>query len=193
MWKNFRVIPQPQMPSYYIEWLVRLLAFIGGVVSTVVGSWISSKIRVYHDNRKAHRDELKEKVLGPLGSCLDETFVPLVTLVQPAVATRWNESSFTTRAPSTEPQTRSQLTLEAVNPWLEFKAAVDRVLYEDARKKHFAELLTRAEEFASAWKEYAEHVCQWVQEMSQQLSRTSGLPPWQPGPGVWSCTPITDI
>lgn len=40
-----------------------------------------------------------------------------------------------------------------------------------------------AEQFASAWKAHAEQTCQWVQEMSQQLSQASGLPPLQPGPG----------
>lgn len=48
------------------ESLVRLLFAVGGVVtgvaSTVVGSWISSKIHVYHENRRVHLEEIKQKV-----------------------------------------------------------------------------------------------------------------------------------
>ena len=52
--------------SDYLDWSIKALYYVGGVATTVVGSLLSSKIRIYHDARNAHRDELKQKVLEPL-------------------------------------------------------------------------------------------------------------------------------
>ena len=64
------------------EALDRLLfavsGLVTGVASTVVGSWISSKIHVYHENRKVHLDEIKQKVLVPLKETLTEKYAALV-------------------------------------------------------------------------------------------------------------------
>jgi hypothetical protein len=79
------MLAQHQTPAYLIEWLVRLLVFIGGVASTVVGSWVSNKIRVCHDERKAHRDDLKKQVLVPLHEGLHRHFRPLVFNLKPVV------------------------------------------------------------------------------------------------------------
>lgn len=48
------------------ESLIRFLAYLGGVASTLVGSWVSSKIHGYHENRKVHLEDIKQKVLSPL-------------------------------------------------------------------------------------------------------------------------------
>lgn len=60
------------------ERLVKLLLWVGGAASTAAGAWVTSwgtsKIRVYLDRRENHRDQLNEKVLAPLQSCLDEKF-----------------------------------------------------------------------------------------------------------------------
>src|SRR5882672_9122092 len=65
--------------------LVGLLVWIGGVGSTVVGSWVASRIRVYDDNRKAHHDEIKQNVLMPLHDGLAGDYARLVTHESPAV------------------------------------------------------------------------------------------------------------
>jgi len=160
---------------------VKLLIWIGGVVTTIAGSWIASKIHVYYDNQKAHRDELKEKVLAPLLSCLEDQFAALVTLRQPAVITEWAQVSFAPGAPSTEAQTKFDLVLEAENPWGKFKATVDRALYQDAKTRHLPELLSNAERFASAWEGYTAQVREWIQEMSHQLSNATDIPPMKGG------------
>ncbi len=160
---------------------LKLLIWVGGVVTTIAGSWIASKIHVYHDNRKAHRNELNEKVLGPLLSCLEDQFAPLLTRRRPAVTAEWTAVSFAVSAPSTEAQTKFDLVLEAENPWRKFKAAVDRALYQDAKTTHLPDLLNRAEEFASAWEGYAAQVLEWIQEMSYQLSTATDIPPMKGG------------
>src|SRR5258708_11743681 len=72
-------------PPNYTEWLIRVLAFVGGVASTVVGSWVSSKIRVFHDNRKAHLEDLKQRVLIPLSEASGENFTQLFSHTSPLI------------------------------------------------------------------------------------------------------------
>jgi hypothetical protein len=62
-----------------MESLVRLLLYVSGVASTIVGSLVSSKIRVYHDNKKAHLDDIKQRVLTPLSHGLAEKYGSLKT------------------------------------------------------------------------------------------------------------------
>ena len=56
-----------------------LLIYVGGVVTTIFGSWVSGKLRVYDDSRKAHLDDIKQKVLIPLRDGLLEHYGPLVS------------------------------------------------------------------------------------------------------------------
>ncbi len=49
-----------------------------GVASTVVGSWISSKIHIYHENRRVHLEEIKQKVLIPISDFLTNDYAMLV-------------------------------------------------------------------------------------------------------------------
>src|SRR6266566_6513979 len=91
--------PQIQ-PSMYA-----LLGWAGGAASTVAGSWIASKIHVYHAHRDAHRDELKERVLIPLRDCLDNDYEPRAKFAKPIVSLNWKQTAFKAAARSTEPQT----------------------------------------------------------------------------------------
>jgi len=83
------------------EWLVRILFGIGGIAATIIGSWIVSAIRVYHDNRKAHLDE-KQKVLVPLAEATGEGFQRLVSHDSPVIGEQWGERGIRTNARVTE-------------------------------------------------------------------------------------------
>jgi hypothetical protein len=61
--------------SDYVDWSIKALYYVSGVASTIVGSLLSSKIRVYHDARISHRDELKQKVLAPLRKNLEAHYL----------------------------------------------------------------------------------------------------------------------
>jgi hypothetical protein len=66
-----------------------ILAYVGGVASTIVGSWVSSKIHVYQDNKKAHLEDIKQKVLVPLSDSLAREYTGLVTHRSSAVLEVW--------------------------------------------------------------------------------------------------------
>jgi hypothetical protein len=167
------VIPATQPQG--VEWLFRLLAFIGGAVSTVLGSWVSSKIRVYHDNRKAHHNELREKILTHLLSTLEKEYKPLVGFAHPLLKAEWKGTGVKEGVRSTEEQWKYGLVLEIENPWPAFKVVTDPALYQDAKVRHFRQLLTKVESFAASWEGLAENMRKWIQEMSQRIGRTSGL------------------
>ena len=122
----------------YVEWLVRLLIFIGGVVSTMVGSWLSSKIRVYHHNRKAHLDDLKQRVLIPLRGGLEQHFRPLIFHQEPLVYVETAApTQFLENAKATESQIEQGDVLQGKFPGSLVFGPLDSALQQDAQKTHF--------------------------------------------------------
>ena len=64
--------------AFPLETLIRFLLYLAGILSTIVGSWVASKIHTYHENRRLHHDDLKQKVLVPLLDGLRSQYAPLV-------------------------------------------------------------------------------------------------------------------
>jgi hypothetical protein len=160
------------------------LGWAGGALSTAVLALIASKIHVYHANRDAHRDAIKDKVLTPLRACLEVDFEPLVRFAAPIISPLWTEVAFKKDARSTEDQTERAEVLIVANPWPAFKLAADTALYQDAKAKHFSGLIRKAEEFAAAWEGYAESLREWIQEMAQRIARATNFAPLQDWPGI---------
>jgi hypothetical protein len=79
----------PPSTESLVRWLFAVGGIITGVASTVAGSWISSKIHVYHENRNAHLEEIKQKVLIPISDVLAGDFARLVEHKASAVLLVW--------------------------------------------------------------------------------------------------------
>jgi hypothetical protein len=163
--------------SDYVDWSVKALYYAGGVASTVVGSLLSSKIRIYHDARNSHRDELKQKVLEPLRKMLGFYGTPRFTVLHQA-------QQFNTQASAGEsPNTYGpSVTLE--RPANEPK--FDDVLLEDARRHHFRTAIAASDTLKRDWMAQAEHHKTFVETISQEILAASGLPafPAPAGPYV---------
>src|SRR5579864_6467313 len=86
------------------ESLIRFLAYLGGAATTLVGSWVSSKIHVYQDNRKAHLEDIKQKVLIPLRDALANQYSTLANHQSPAVLEEWGNRRRREAASVTEHQ-----------------------------------------------------------------------------------------
>jgi hypothetical protein len=167
-------------------WVYGLAGWLGGATSTVAGAWIASKIHVYHAHRDSHRDELRTSMLEPLLSCLREKILPLVRIAEPLVEGVATQTTYDENAHSTEPDYYNGEALAIEAPWNNFKDHVDPGLYEDARTRHFVELMRRVEDFAHSWEKYSEEVTDWVGELSHQIAEKTGLPPLTHGPLVRS-------
>jgi hypothetical protein len=161
-----------------------LIGWVGGVATTIAGSWIASKIHVYHAHRDAHRDEIRTLVLEPLLACLRDKLLPLVRIANPLLEGGSTQTFYNENASSTEPDYAEGEALVIEVPWKKFRDTVDPVLYEDAKTRHFKDLIRRIEDFARAWEKYTDEVTDWVGEMSRRIAVTSVLPSLSHGRGV---------
>jgi hypothetical protein len=157
-----------------VESLVRLLIWVGGVVATVVGSWASSKIHVYQESRKAHLEDIKQKVLLPLSDGLAEHYGVLVTHRSPVVIEFWGVRLRKENVSVTEYPNEHGPVLTKMVP--DVMAATDPALYTDARKKHFRKVIKHTEEFLAAWKAHAEECYSWVLKLSEEILAETKLP-----------------
>jgi len=166
--------PQPN----YTEWLIRALAFIGGAGSTVVGSWISSKIRLFHDDQKSHHQELKQKVLLPLRDLLVQ-HEALFKHQTPVISEKWGHLRTRDARPDQDDSVHGAL-LESGNPWPAAFSALDRALLEDARCVHYKSLMAEISALASSWKAHAETCLTWVSQIGTEVLDVSKMNPYQP-------------
>src|ERR1700719_1392114 len=136
-----------------VESLVRLLIYIGGVATTLVGSWASSKIHVYHENRKAHLEDIKQRVLNPLSGGLVEQYGSLVAHRSPVVVENWGVRQRKENVSVTEYPNEHGPLLAKMTP--NILTATDQALYTDAKNRHFRKVVNHTEQFLAAWDVHA--------------------------------------
>lgn len=162
----------------YVEWFVRLLAFIGGAGSTVVGSWISSKIRLFHDDQKSHHQELKQRILLPLRDLLVQNET-LFKHRAPVITEKWAQLQTRDARPDQDASVYGAR-LESGNPWPDTFSALDRALLEDAKRVHYKSLIAEVSGLASSWKAHADACAEWVLQIGTEVLRVSKMNPYQP-------------
>jgi hypothetical protein len=158
------------------ERLVRLVVWIGGVAATFVGAWVASKFRIYHDNRKAHLDDLKQRVLTPLRDGLEKHFRPLVLNSAPVVFVKTSTTRFDEKAKATQEPLEQKDLLLLISPGAALLDELDPALLEDATKRHFAAQLEQVNKFVRDWDTYARTCHSWVMRIAGEISTASGLP-----------------
>jgi hypothetical protein len=170
------------LPAPSRESLVRLLVYIIGAASTVVGSLVASKIRVYHDNRTAHLTEIKERVLKPIYDGLTSQYHGLVEHRSPVVNDGWGVIE---RRDAIAGVTQSPIDdgpiLKSETP--DVLASADITLYTDAKQRHFRKQIEHLERFLEAWHAHVEECRAWVSDMSNLILAESALPA-HPSPTV---------
>ncbi len=165
------------MTAHIPSWVYVLLGWIGGIVATVIGSWLASKIRVYHDERKFHRDDLKQRVLIPLHGGLEQHFRPLVfglepfVFVQTAAPTEFHED-----AKATEGQIEQGDVLQGAFPSSLVFGPLDLVLLQDVRETHFKKEMGAVDKFVAGFLTPVGECHAWVQRMARTILTESGLP-----------------
>ena len=177
------VTPPTQIPS----WVYVLFGWVGGIAATVVGSYITNRIRIYQDELKSHRDELKDRVLIPLHAGMDEHFRPLIFNQRPTVTVGMGMvTHFDVEAKAGEEQIEQGDVLFAPFPSGALYGPLDRVLLEDAKKNHFPAEMAELDGFVKKWAEYSAECYSWVLKIAQEILVRSGLaafPPRNAGPG----------
>jgi len=151
-----------------------LLIYVGGVVTTIFGSWVSGKLRVYDDSRKAHLDDIKQKVLIPLRDGLLEHYGPLVSHRSHVVIEKWGVRQRRENVSVTEYPNEDGPLLDKTVP--DILASTDQALFVDAKQRHFRKLVEQTEQFLTAWEAYANECHAWVLRLSDEILSESKLP-----------------
>jgi len=168
------------------ETFVRFLLYLAGILSTVVGSWVASKIHAYHDNRRLHHDDLKQKVLVPLLDGIQSHYAPLLSHTHDVVQVQHGQLRRNEHAKVTEDAEAYGPRIQSIDPASTVEAAVNTALLEDARRNHYRNLVEDWEVFRAGWTEYARKCEEWVIAMAARILNDSGLPshPAPQGPYV---------
>jgi len=163
--------------------MLKLLIWIVGVATTAIGAWIASRIHVYDDSRKAHLEDIKQRVLIPIRDGLFEHFPRLTLGVEPIVSVQRGAIELFENAKVTEETAQHGEMLVAADPGRIILGSVDGALYRDAIKTHFFELSVMVDRFLEEWSAYANECRSWAAEISQLILSESGLVPFPPKPG----------
>jgi hypothetical protein len=158
------------------ESFVRFLLYLAGILSTVVGSWVASKIHAYHDNRRMHHDDLKQKVVVPLLQGLRSRYAPLVSHACDMVRIQHGQLRQNVDAKVTEDAQVYGSSIQAIDPAAAVEGTLDMGLLEDARQNHYKKLIEDWETFRTGWTEYARKCEEWVVAMATRILHDSGLP-----------------
>jgi hypothetical protein len=78
------------------------LGWIGGVATTAVGAWVSGRFHSSEQERKEHREDLRDKVLVPLSADLGRYAKPLLTSQVPLLSIEHAATDFDATARVTE-------------------------------------------------------------------------------------------
>jgi hypothetical protein len=168
------MVAEPKIVTH----LLQLLFWIVGVATTIAGSWIASKIRLYHDDRKSHHQDLKDRVLRPLR----DLFVDHQALFSHRVPVLTEKLSYSQvdHARPDQDAVRSGLVLHCNNPWESALLEIDRALFEDANRMHYKKLLAEILVLASSWESHAERCRMWVAEIANDILTSSQMNPYAP-------------
>jgi len=154
----------------YAEWSVRTLFYVGGVATTFVGAWLSSKIHVYHEAQKNHQDELKGKVLEFLRSALQLQYGNLKFSLD------WQAQQYNTEAAVHESPADFGPAFIFPDPGPITQNSLDEALFEDARKNHYRDLIFSWDKFRDSWTLHLYHRRNWLKNIAQDLLTWSNLP-----------------
>jgi hypothetical protein len=164
-----------QVESHNVELLIRFLYYLGGIVSTVVGAWLTSKIRFYYDNRALHHQNLKAKLLTPIREALATEYTDLVRHSKEVVSPEWGQQSIRQTTTVIEPPGVHRPLLKVADPRDSVAAGVDEVLLEDAKENHYSRLLYGWEKIVDCWTAHARRCKEWVLGMAVQILQRCGL------------------
>lgn len=178
-------VPTPNPAQLYalLKWIGAGVAAGATVVTgTFVRNWITNKMHDYEDRKKAHLEELKEKVLSPIREGLSHNFGAVVSRQAPLLAVQGATVEFHERAKVTEEPAEGGEVLVAPFPTHKVFGSIRSALLEDARKNHFPELMSKIDDFLSRWGAYLGLWHVWASGISREILRHSGLDAFPPKP-----------
>jgi hypothetical protein len=153
----------------YYSWSIHLLYWIGGVAATVAGARVTSKIRDYQDARNYHREELKEHILRPMRTQIEEL------QLLPMFSVEWFQKHRNPNASALEPPVTygPVLSMNASNQNL--GNPTELALFEDARVNYYPKLITSWNKLKGSWFVHLDRRMKWIEEIAEAILGASGL------------------
>lgn len=154
---------------YYYQWSIHLLYWVGGVATTVAGSWVSSKIRDYQEARNHHRDDIKEHVLRPLRSKIE------AMQLLPTFSVEWFQQNRNPTASAQEPPVTYGHVLSMNEPDPDSGNPIEQALLEDARVNHYVDLIASWNKLKESWFVHLDRRATWVESIADAVSNGCNL------------------
>jgi hypothetical protein len=154
----------------------KALLWAGGVLTTIIGSWITSRIRLYQDHKNAHHQELKDRILAPMKSGLLEHFGPMAAGQSGVLGLEYGAQQINESAKITEDATRSGFFLVAPFPTSAIFGLLDSALLVDARRTHYRDVMELVDGFLSEWSAAAGECHAWCSKLAERILRESKMP-----------------
>jgi len=150
-------------------WSIRVFyIFLGAVISAIVG-WFSSQVNHYRDSRKHHLEQIKKQVLEPLKASLQ------AANLKPIIAASWQLHTYNPDASASEIPVAAGPVLVVDAPHVGLGLSFDEALLEDARTRHYADLIGSIENFRDTLLRHVERREHWVEELAKTILAASGL------------------
>jgi len=154
--------------------------WFGGAATTVVGSWISSKIRVYHDAKGKHHQELKQKVLEPIRDSLERSYRALFDDPTLGADATPDGYYYERTALATQDPVAIAVSLAFHDP-ARFTVPVEGALLQDSKANHHHKLIHAWEQFTASVTGHINRREIWIREMATFiLDESGGLLPFAP-------------
>lgn len=148
-----------------------------GVATTVLGSWIASKFHIYHQARAEHYAELKDSILSPIRTALQEQFA------DPIFETEWKAYEYRSDVRAEQNPIISALAVRGPAPIVASQFS-DSALYQDATQHHYRDLIRSWEHFVERWNGHIRERKAWIDRIAEGIVRDSNLPRLEAGRGV---------
>lgn len=165
----------------YPELLSTVAIYLAGGVSTFILAWATSNIRVFHDNRKRHHEEIKQELFIPLRENLRKSYAPIVDHRSEVVKLRWGSKGIQAGARVTEYPADHGPILYAIDPGNGLEGSLNEALFEDVAKNHNGKLIDHWRLLRDSWTRHARNCETWVDAMASKILDQCGLPPFPSG------------
>jgi hypothetical protein len=165
---NFGCTPESYVSTF--------LGWVGGVATTAVGAWVSGRFHSYEQERKEHREDLKDKVLVPLRAGLERYASPLLTGQVSLLSIEHAATDFDASASVTEEPAKYGPVLVAKFPSAAIFGPLDSALLHDARTNHFRGLFGKFDEIYNSWMKHNADCHAWAAQLARKILQGSGMP-----------------
>jgi len=154
-------------------------------VGVFLGPYLASRLRIRHEERQAHFNEIKDKVFTPLLIYLTAGYIPILERWRPNIAvSRTAKQGEGVQA--TDDVRAQEYKLVIVDPLDQLIAhPLSHELYNDVKENHFRDFVRDWESFKEKFAEYNKRCLVYAEELRSLIIEQVNMPERSDGDGNW--------